>query len=752
MQTALRSKGRQKGYIFILNAMVVSGLVAGAILFSTTAVMKKGEDLKTEAQSEYVIALRNALDAYIADNQSILADQIRTGDVCDLVAGIPNNAPMAAWKLNVPRIGSAALPVQPGSVGVTPACSGSATAPVSATLTADNLAVLPLSQLIDAQYLPSAFSSTDIHGGDYRIFLHRVIDPTDTNTRHINGLIIRRNLIEAGTAAENFTEVGRLIDLIGPEYAGSLVGTAPNLRANGPFAVRNGVREATWGTQLSALGFTPASITALNLREGLLAVRAGTWSSYWTAELRLDGTTPMRGDLNLAGREIENVSTLEIIETAEEGQLCSADDEGTLRRVRTASGGLTSLLECTQGEWKNPLGIRGGAVFDQPLTWINQLGLRDLWLNTAATHFLTVRGANAYYPFIVPPAVTRINLKLIGGGGAGGSGGPSYFIPGMGVTNMGPYLPSRIGTKLTPPPDLGTSHRTGRLDSVVVDGATGAMSNEVHDPIYTDLYEFLPHEGVDAPWNGQISNYGVRAGGGGGGGGSEFQASLNVLPGDELRIHVGAGGLPFTSCIWDSPHNGDADAPYYSNAAALAQVRALGKPSYVEHWRNGSLIVGMVANGGLHGGVSGAQLHRLGWAPEGPNIWVVGSSGRSAAPCIYNASSTSCTSNTFASIWSADFGEIAGINSTKRGQPGRQGVGIVPLSNLSELTTRGGDGGGSSGGLGSSTAGVGYSAPANAYGSGGGGGWGGPLDRSFYEDRTCHPGGAGSGGAVFLEW
>lgn len=747
-----QSPKKQKGYIFILNALVVSGFVATAIAYSASKYVLNNEDLRAETQADYVSALRNALDAYIADNHSILADQITTGEICDLVAGLPNSPAMPAWKLTIPRIGSALHPVSEGNRGVQPACVGAVTAPVSATLVSDNLAVIPPSHLIETGYLPDSFSEVDSYGGDYHIFINRLIDSSDTNTRHINGLIIRKSRIHKVLSDENFTEVGRIIDKIGGNYAGSLVLSGATLRVNGPFVNRNNVREASWGADLVDLGFTPASIVALGLQDGLLAARAGTWSSYWSSDMRLDGSSPMRGDLEIGGNEIENVSVLEIVGVEEQDNACLPADEGKIRRFDTPTGGLSGLLECKEGSWQNVLGIRGSKVFDQPLEWPNYMTLRSFYLShfgptpnpAAAPHFPTISAAAPYHLFTVPAGVTTLKVKLIGAGGAGGTGGPGYSGTFMDANQTAEYIPSFWGSKVDDPaPDFFSQYRTGRYDHATVDPISGSITAEVHDPMGYTFSEFIITD------SGSRNRAGLRAGGNGGGGGSEIGATLNVLPGDEIRVFIGKGGTPFTSCAWEPPHNKDAEDHLTS---AIQHANAYGKPTFIELWRDGSLLHGMIANGGKHGGVGGYAYFSTpyDYAPNG--LWALGHVGYSFSPCIYNSTSIVCQIENFGSLWDPVYGQLTSVTFAKRGLKGLHHAGTLPWSYYSELTTRGGNGGGSGGAPGSSVNGTSYSAIATAYGSGGGGGWGGPPHLKFDEYPQCHHGGSGAGGAVFIEW
>lgn len=150
--------------------------------------------------------------------------------------------------------------------------------------------------LVRSGLLPTSFSGRNAYGAEYDIYI-RIVG-TSPNWI-VEGLVV--------TDQPYTTGGGNRYDLLGQamQEAGADAGMTRTL-ANTMEGLNGTWRDNTWP------GVTHDGVTYPGVNQlGLLGYRAGYGSSGYAAYLRLDGTTPMTGFLDMSGHDIANVGDLE---------------------------------------------------------------------------------------------------------------------------------------------------------------------------------------------------------------------------------------------------------------------------------------------------------------------------------------------------------------------------------------------------------------------------------------------------------
>lgn len=183
----------------------------------------------------------------------------------------------------------------------------------AATIDGQNAAVCTITTdtLRSAGLLPRNFSGRNAYGADYHIYI-RVIGAGAS--RIVDGLVV--------TSAPYTIGAGNRYDLLGQamQEAGADAGMTRSLATT--MEGLNGTwRDASWPS-VTHNGTTFPGVNQL----GLLGYRVGYGSSGFAAYLRLDGTTPMTGSLDMGTNDILNV------------------DEFAGNSMRLAGGGDTLML------------------------------------------------------------------------------------------------------------------------------------------------------------------------------------------------------------------------------------------------------------------------------------------------------------------------------------------------------------------------------------------------------------------------
>lgn len=150
--------------------------------------------------------------------------------------------------------------------------------------------------LVRSGLLPTSFSGRNAFGAEYDIYI-RVVGSSPNWI--VEGLVV--------TDQPYTTGGGNRYDLLGQamQEAGADSGMTRTL-ANTVEGLNGTWRDNVWPS-ITHDGVTYPGVNQL----GLLAHRAGYGSSGYAAYLRLDGTTPMTGKLDMDSHNIENVAVLE---------------------------------------------------------------------------------------------------------------------------------------------------------------------------------------------------------------------------------------------------------------------------------------------------------------------------------------------------------------------------------------------------------------------------------------------------------
>ena len=228
--------------------------------------------------------------------------------------------------------------------------------------------------------------------------------------------------------------------------------------------------------------------------------------------------------------------------------------------------------------------------------------------------------------------------------------------------------------------------------------------------------------------------------GGGGGGGNGYSAAggagyvvtktLDVRSGQKYRVVVGAGGTGAISLLSDTTLKNNTDG----GISSFGDESALGGKTVKADWTTYATDGGAGSSGGgaggenccANGGSGGSDgQHCLG-ATYGPDkTYSCGKGGKGQGS--YLEALKLFASNTF----TAGDGGLAGTGNHLNWNPGGGGGGVL----------MNGNGPAAGNGLAPS----GHGKGGKGYGAGGGGG-------GFTSDKTCHGGGNGANGLVYVEW
>lgn len=190
--------------------------------------------------------------------------------------------------------------------------------------------------LVRSGLLPTSFSGRNAYGAEYDIYI-RIVG-TSPNWI-VEGLVV--------TDQPYTTGGGNRYDLLGQamQEAGADAGMTRTL-ANTMEGLNGTWRDNTWPS-VTHDGVTYPGVNQL----GLLGYRAGYGSSGYAAYLRLDGTTPMTGFLNMSNNDIRNVKDLDADRIRVRGAGASFDlnsDAGSgATRLVTGAGSLA--IRATNG-------------------------------------------------------------------------------------------------------------------------------------------------------------------------------------------------------------------------------------------------------------------------------------------------------------------------------------------------------------------------------------------------------------------
>lgn len=729
--------------------MLIEIMLAGIILMGASyAVIKWNASI---VDSEYAVrvgthmkTLSYSVSRFAVEQKSILVDHLRTGEVCDAVHGFYGAQRMPVWKLAIPRIGSLADPVQPGTVGRDPACAA-VTSPVVANSVADGVAEIDLQILKNSGYLPASFPEVDENGSSYKILLRR----TGVQKAYdLDGLVISSDAIRELTDGGNISweGIGEALNAAGANAGVVRISDAADVAhgftSTGMIALfssssYNGSRPLWWA-DLSTYGFS-APFIATEFNEGALVSRISTKESELRSDLSSTTGNAMGGNLKMNEFGIKNAETIQVIGQQAHGNTCTLDQEGQITRMAgeaTTSSDVTRLVECENGLWKNITGLRGAMTFD----------------------FAAVFNGAASIPsgsLVVPPGITKIRVKIEAGGGGGGCGMATYPVaPPAGFMGGGVTYYAR---NFEPAEVYYESFVTGSRDTLSGSclwpyygggGCSVTMTNSDH---YTSL---LQQKSMPGP--------SFVGGGGGGGAGGRGIFLLNVQPGDEVRAFAGPGGQGCSAHPMSEPRTSagviirDNQISTYVDAIDNSKE---GSPSAILIFRDGNPLFSISVLGG-EAGRNGATPWCGRFDPSTNTYslecgWFAGEGGRSGEGYFVAYHYPSATMVTpYAGGWDPIWGAVVDTSSENTsGEPGTiiQGNWVRGLYGDSEtrLNCYGGRGGGAAGGNGGDAYQNGSIAGEYSFAFAAGGGGGGCV---FNPIGAFTTGGNGAQGVVTVEW
>ncbi len=300
--------------------------------------------------------------------------------------------------------------------------------------------------LVRSGLLPTSFSGRNAYGAEYDIYI-RIVG-TSPNWI-VEGLVV--------TDQPYTTGGGNRYDLLGQamQEAGADAGMTRTL-ANTMEGLNGTWRDNTWPS-VTHDGVTYPGVNQL----GLLGYRAGYGSSGYAAYLRLDGTTPMTGSLNMSNRNIENVGVLEAESAVLNGAGTSLSMNATAgtNSVDLVTGAGSLAIRATNGvSFQNHDGSSGSnvsmgsLVVDDNITANGDIGTNG---NLGALGDLTVGGnAEVDGNLVVDATIQGSSISTSGGNiVAGGSGEVQGFnVRAANEVRAGNYTLSNAGLALSSGP------------------------------------------------------------------------------------------------------------------------------------------------------------------------------------------------------------------------------------------------------------------------------------------------------------
>ena len=801
----VKSKATHGGLRRVNLGYSIPEIMLGLVIMSSLTALTYKLALSDEADiySKYRAAgvelskINESVARFAKDNVAILADEITTGELCDAIYGFdPSGSRDALIKLEVPRLFSASEPLGTATAGNHPSCT--AIAPVGASLLADNVAEYPFALLERAGYIPAGFDTAALPGGDYRLILHR---EGARGNRKITAVVVGSEPIQTTDTSEepDWARAGAIMEAGGGaigiireattnDIAAGFNGVLGELAIFGPTSTAATGRGLGWWLRLQSLALPPAMIATL--RPGTLAMKSEILANDQGERIALSGSGAMKTDLNLGGNRIEDAREVQIVGVRSHNQICQPEEEGKLARfANTTPDSVTGLLECKDGKWGNVAGYASTRVFDITTTQPAQTDLVD---NNPVGYFESI-GAGSV--ITVPPGITKIHAKVIGGGAGGGCGGASYAHPQ--TPWMLNYKPAKFKNvvKATGSDDNFNSSSYSCAPTRFVPrtcSSTDALGNTTSwDCSYTIDSTCSSFNTSRTPVEHSVveleQGEGQRAGGGGGGGGGYVEAILNVLPGDQIRLTIGEGGQGCNKFPNDSPYLEDGmahlamvqgtdaviDGDWNSNTLAFKRGNRTGpviddewskwgKPSALTVYRNGQFQYGLFGGGGIRGYWGQMVQHtgtawwvpQTGWGGPAGSFGIAANVGGSIQKAIGSEVKT-------ATFWdSTQHATLVSIGGIGNGEHGKIcDMHYIESSFVQYWPTNscaGGQGGGDKGpewGTELDPAAMPFDA---VYGSGGGGGSGGWIHIAYDPANPATIrgglGGDGTRGAVILRW
>lgn len=469
--------------------------------------------------------------------------------------------------------------------------------------------------LVRSGLLPTSFSGRNAFGAEYNIYI-RVVG-TSPNWI-VEGLVVTNQPYTTGA--------GNRYDLLGQamQEAGADSGMTRTL-ANTMEGLNGTWRDNSWPA-VTHNGITYPGVNQL----GLLGYRAGYGSSGYAAYLRLDGTTPMNGSLDLDGHNIENVGTLEAENAVLTGAGTSLSMNNTTAANRTdlvTGAGTLGIRNANGVRFENLNGSAAGNVSTGDLTVdgnIDSNGDISADGNLQAQDLIATRNASVQGNLQVQGAIQGGSISTSGNGNivAGGTGTvQGNTVRAVNTLQAGNYTLNNAGLNLSNGPSwfydntITAWRTTANVEAARVRGDT-VISRGVVEGSHLNL---TGASGSTATEGGTCSVYGeLRRGG------TTDAAVLTCVSGAWRR--VGTGNIvTASSATTASP--GVGGGTVFATATCPTGARVVG---------GGYVLVSFVPQGGGYDGNAPSQSY-----PNG-NAWTIAldqrtgsSTFQSRAVCAY---------------------------------------------------------------------------------------------------------------------
>lgn len=300
--------------------------------------------------------------------------------------------------------------------------------------------------LVRSGLLPTSFSGRNAYGAEYDIYI-RIVG-TSPNWI-VEGLAV--------TDQPYTTGGGNRYDLLGQamQEAGADAGMTRTL-ANTMEGLNGTWRDNTWPS-VTHDGVTYPGVNQL----GLLGYRAGYGSSGYAAYLRLDGTTPMTGSLDMSSHDIENVGTLEAESAVlnASGVTISMNGSTPANRTDMVTGAGTLGFRNANGvRFENLDGSAAGNVELGDLTAEGNVDVNgDVGVNgnLQAQDLIATRNASVQGELSVVGTIQGGSISTSGNGNivAGGTGTvQGYTVRAVNTLQAGDYTLTNAGLQLSSGP------------------------------------------------------------------------------------------------------------------------------------------------------------------------------------------------------------------------------------------------------------------------------------------------------------
>lgn len=300
--------------------------------------------------------------------------------------------------------------------------------------------------LVRSGLLPTSFSGRNAYGAEYDIYI-RIVG-TSPNWI-VEGLVV--------TDQPYTTGGGNRYDLLGQamQEAGADAGMTRTL-ANTMEGLNGTWRDNTWPS-VTHDGVTYPGVNQL----GLLGYRAGYGSSGYAAYLRLDGTTPMTGSLDMSSHDIENVGVLEAESAVLNASGVTLSMNGTTPANRTdlvTGAGTLGFRNANGVRFENLDGSAAGNVEMGDLTAEGNVDVNgDVGVdgNLQAQDLIATRNASVQGNLSVVGAIQGGSISTTGNGNivAGGTGTvQGNTVRAVNTLQAGNYTLTNAGLSLSSGP------------------------------------------------------------------------------------------------------------------------------------------------------------------------------------------------------------------------------------------------------------------------------------------------------------